>query len=130
MHLEITSTHKNSSGLDITNFRVGFNELYTFPNNNVLNVRGNVYRVDENDVRYPIELLSTDPLQGCVYQDSTVQEWAGDETIVTLTGTKYTIAATLFFGLIIGKITAVNAETPNTISYTISDVPTSANKKG
>ena len=124
MHLKITSTHKNISGLDISNFRIGLNEFYTFPNNDILQLRGNVYRVDENDEKYPVELLPSDPLMQCVKIDGSVQEWAQDQEEVSLTGTRFNIAATLFFSLIIGKIDTINAETPGSISYQLVDVPT------
>lgn len=123
MVIKITSTHKNESNLNVSDIHVTISEFYINRNANIVSLRTNIYTVDEQGNEYGLKLMNTDPLCGVLTQDRDVMEWATNQDVVSLSGSRYQIQAQLLFELIFNKIAEVNAQTPNAITYELIGFP-------
>ena len=117
MRIKVTSTHKTSGNVPVSNFCVSIAEFYIGVNTGVISLRTNVFTEDENGKEYPFSLLPTDVLAPCINQDLEVADYAQKTNEVTLEGTEYEVQAQLLFALIFGKIAEANAENAGSITY-------------
>jgi len=117
MKLKITSNHKAQGNVDVSNFFVSIAEFYINVDSNTISLRPNLFTKDVNEVEYPLELLPSDVLTPCVFQDLKVSDYAQKEATIQASGTEYEVQAQLLFALIFEKIAAVNAVTPGRITY-------------
>lgn len=121
MRIKVTSTHKTTGNVPVSNFFVSIAEFYIGVNTGVISLRTNVFTedVDADDVatEYPFALLPTDVLAPCINQDLQVADYAQKTNTVSLQGTEYQVQAQLLFALIFGKIAEVNAENAGRITY-------------
>jgi hypothetical protein len=124
MRLKITSQHKVAGNITVSNFFISISEFYLNTNTNTVQLRTDIFNeIEESEegqvkiVHYPLQLLHTDPLYQCLNQDRTIIEWATDQEVIELSGTRYLLQATLLFEVILNKISEINNTSPNTITY-------------
>ncbi len=117
MRIKVTSTHKTTGNVPVSNFFVSIAEFYIGVNTGVISLRTNVFTENENGKEYPFPLLPTDVLAPCINQDLQVADYAQKTNTVSLQGTEYQVQAQLLFALIFGKIAEVNAENVGSITY-------------
>lgn len=121
MRIKVTSAHKTSGNVPVSNFCVSIAEFYIGVNTGIISLRTNIFTedVDGDNVitEYPFTLLPTDVLSSCINQDLKVVDYAQKINTLNLQGTEYQIQAQLLFSLIFDKMEEVNTVIPNSIIY-------------